>query len=142
MAGKHWRIFGFCSKDEFNSQVRSVDLVYVISATLLLTLILLMMPLLKLWIMNELEKLQTVNVWFCGFSLVVGSAFLLLIVLMTNDLLTGYESFSAADLKENRRARIEVLSETIEKRFTSELRRIRTQLWESKDYNYTSRIYR
>jgi hypothetical protein len=138
---KYWRIFGFCSKEQFNSQVKSVELIYVFSALLLLIVILLMMPLLKLWIMNESEKLQTVNVWFCGFSLVVGGAFLLLIVLMASDLFTSYETFSSDNLAKNRNARIKILSDSIESKFTRELRLVYDQLQASRTYDIDTPRY-
>jgi len=133
-----WRIFGFYVKDQFMSQVRSVNLIYAVGASLFLIIILLMMPLLKLWIMNELEKLRTVNVWFCGFSLVVGGSFLLLILLMANDFFASYNSFPCeeiageCDLSKNRNARVRVLSDSIESKFTKELRSIYNEIQECK----------
>ena len=56
LADKPWKIFGFCAKNEFESQVRAVDLKYIVVASLTLILVILMMPLLKLLIMNESRK--------------------------------------------------------------------------------------
>lgn len=128
------RLFGFCEKRLFMSQVRSVKLIYVVGASLSLILILLMMPLLKLWIMNELEKLQTINVWFCGFSLVIGSSFLMLILLMSKDYFTSYESFHGDKTHVcpgHDGSRLELLSCEIEKNFIEELRLIYHQLQKS-----------
>ena len=127
---KSWRIFGFCSKDQFESQIRAVDLKYVVVASLLLILILLMMPLLKLLIMNESEKLHMMNVWFCGFSLVVGSSSLLLILLMSSDFSATY-SFDDDELGDKlsivREAKVKKLSAAVEKEFVGELKKINAQ---------------
>ena len=127
-----WRIFGFCDKYQFESLVRAVDLKYVVVASLSLILILLMMPLLKLLIMNESEKLHMMNVWFCGFSLVVGTSFLLLMVLMASDFSVSRDSVGLEKSDSlTREGRINTLSAEVEKSFVEELRSIYDELEES-----------
>ncbi len=143
---KTWRIFGFYAISQFNKQVRSVDTMLAMAAVLVLILLLLTMPLLKLWIMNELEKLKTINVWFSGFSIVVGSSFMLLVFLMTNDYYASYTSGArnGRDYRERENV-LRDLSEDISNRFQGELEMIYNQLKEvepeekifRKNYNST-----
>ena len=141
VADKTWKIFGFCDKNEFESQVRAVDLKYIVVVSLTLILILLMMPLLKLLIMNESEKLHVINVWFCGFSLVVGSSFLLLIALMASDFSASYSSINR-DKADSlcREERIQILSQEIENSLKKELRRIFNQIQESRSGGYPNAV--
>ena len=80
-----WRIYGFSRKDYFQQQTRAVELIVVLFISLTLIVILIAMPLLKLLVMNELEKLKIMNIWFTGFSVIVGTAFIFLTILIAND---------------------------------------------------------
>jgi len=139
LGDKSWRIFGFCERNEFQSQVRSVGLKYIVVVSLSLIIILLIMPLLKLLIMNDSEKLHLMNVWFCGFSLVVGSSFLLLIGLMSSDFSANNSSREVVENSDGLtiEARIKKLSIRVTEEFTNELRMIYNQIQESKLGRYT-----
>ena len=102
-----------------NEQRGLSDSYYIVFAVLIVLLVLLAMPVLKLLIMNSIERLRLINVWFAGFAIVVGTSVLLLTILATNHSL-GYRGKVDSTLVE--------LSDSVEARFLNELSDIHDQL--------------
>ncbi len=77
------------------------------------------MPILKLLIMNSIERLRLINVWFTGFAILVGTAVFVLVILAMNQYL-GYRENVNRDLKK--------ISKSVEDQFLGELSEIHNQL--------------
>ncbi len=134
-----WRIYGLSLKDSFQRQARAVELILALVICLILIIILIAMPLLKLWVMNELEKLQMMNIWFTGFSVIVGSSFIVLMVLLGNDFVDNLDVDNQRQTRNtkgkifDRDERLKSLSDSVLTQFTGELRDIYDQLVECRD---------
>jgi hypothetical protein len=114
-----WILCGVLKTSNFEQEARGVD-TWTLAFSILIVLVLaLAMPLLKLNVMNEIERLRIINVWFTGFSIVIGTAVILLILLCGNQYI-GFKYTVDKNLEE--------LSEDIKSRFTAELNAIYTQL--------------
>ena len=78
--GENWLLCGLMETENFNSQIRAVDPLWIASAILVVLFLIIAMPILKLRIMNTYERLSIANVWFTGLSVVCGSAILFIII--------------------------------------------------------------
>ncbi|SHG69394.1 hypothetical protein SAMN04488109_1435 [Chryseolinea serpens] len=110
--GENWMLCGLIKADTFNEQTREVDPLIITSAILIMLFLLMSMPILKLLVMNAIERLNILNVWFAGFSIVFGSAVLFLMIWTGSDNLQSNEAVDR-DLTS--------LSNTIKLRFQNEL---------------------
>jgi len=117
--GEDWILCGLMKTDNFNRQIRSVDPFVITTAVLLVLFLVIAMPILKLRLMNSFERLTKVNVWFAGFSVVCGSAILLLIIWSLSDNVQTHEA--VVDSLAN-------FSGSIKNRFETELGDIYDQL--------------
>lgn len=121
-AGEDWLLCGLVPENEFQKEVRRVQPVVIVFLTLILIFLLLSMPILKLMIMSEIERLQIINVWSTGLCFIIGSGMVILTLLAANHYF-GYE-------REYNRA-LRSLSKDVEQRFLTELADITQQLKQS-----------
>ena len=120
---EEWIFCGLVKTSSFKQASRAVDPWKLTFALLIVIFLILAMPILKLLIMSAIERLRIINVWSAGFSLTVGTAFLILILLSANEFV-GY--------KYKTDSRLIRLSNDIKNRFISELNTIYKQLELSK----------
>lgn len=127
-----WILCGALRKDAFHSKSRSVNGWKIAISILIVLVVLLAMPVLKLMIMNAMERLRIINVWFAGFSIIVGTAILFLI------LLAGNQFFGYVYALDNK---LKNLSKSVDKEFTNELHAIYDQLIKAKTFDPTEKGY-
>ncbi|MEM7551516.1 MAG: hypothetical protein AAF363_17670 [Bacteroidota bacterium] len=108
-------ISGLISETHFNQEKRGVGLLVVISSTVILIFVILSMPLLKLKIMGNFERLHRSDVFFTGLSIVLGSAVLTILILWSATYFTD---------KKVQQGQLSELTSKIEKRFQEELQEI------------------
>lgn len=126
--GEDWLLCGLSSKKTFTHETHSVELFVGLFAAFLILSILFSMPILKLAIMSSVERLQIINVWFTGFSIVVGSAVIVLLMLFGSQDLGGQKKLDD---------RLHILGKRIEKSFEQELDSIVRQLnWFERNQGY------
>jgi len=116
---ENWLLCGLIETENFNSQIRAVDPLWIASAILIVLFLIIAMPILKLRIMNTYERLSIANVWFTGLSVVCGSAVLFIIIWSGSHNLQ-----SIADVDDG----LKTLSLQVKGRFETELHDIREQL--------------
>jgi hypothetical protein len=114
-----WILCGLVRESSFNAKARSVDLIYIVFIGLISLFILMAMPVLKLLVMSPIERLQIVNVWFTGFSIVSGTALVTVLLLFWNNFLS-YDS----SVDDN----INKLSSSLHNRLNGELMQVWKQL--------------
>lgn len=114
-----WILCGAVKASTFNRKIHEVDTYTISIAILVLLFVLLSMPILKLVVMNAVERLRIVNVWFTGFSIIVGTAVIVLILVAANHYFS-HKGVVRDDLVK--------LSDSVKGRFLSELNYIYTQL--------------
>jgi hypothetical protein len=114
-----WVLCGAVKTSTFNRKIHEVDTYTISIAILVLLFVLLSMPVLKLVVMNAVERLRIVNVWFAGFSIIVGTAVIVLI------LVAGNHYFSHKGIV---RDDLVKLSDSVKGRLLDELNYIYTQL--------------
>ncbi len=114
-----WVLCGAVKSSTFNRKIHEVDTYTISIAFLILLFVLLAMPVLKLVVMNAVERLRIVNVWFTGFSIIVGTAVIVLILVAANHYFS-HKGVVRDDLAN--------LSDSVKGRFLSELNYIYTQL--------------
>lgn len=114
-----WILCGLVRESAFNAKARSVDLIYIVFIGLISLFILMAMPVLKLLVMSPIERLQIVNVWFTGFSIVSGTALVTVLLLFWNNFLS-YSACVDNDLLK--------LSVALQSRFNGELKQAYQQL--------------
>lgn len=114
-----WVLCGAVKGSTFNRKIHEVDTYTISIAILVLLFVLLSMPILKLVVMNAVERLRIINVWFTGFSIIVGTAVIVLI------LVAGNHYFSHKGVV---RDDLMSLSNTVKGRLLDELNYIYTQL--------------
>ncbi len=85
-----WLLCGFTEKSNFTSQSRHVELFVGLLLAFLIIAILLSMPIIKLLVMSSVERLQIINVWFTGFSIIIGASVITLLILFSSDNLGGH----------------------------------------------------
>ena len=116
---ENWLLCGLMETENFNSQIRLVDPLWIVSAILVVLFLIIAMPILKLRIMNTYERLSIGNVWFTGLSVVSGSAVLFIIIWSGSHNLQ-----SIANVDDG----LNTLSFQVKARFERELHEIRDQL--------------
>ncbi|HYI77422.1 MAG TPA: hypothetical protein VEW65_07355, partial [Chryseolinea sp.] len=116
---ENWLLCGLMETENFNSQVRAVDPIWIASAILVVLFLIISMPVLKLRIMNTYERLTIANVWVTGLSVVCGSAVLFIIIWSGSH---NLQSIARVDEE------LDSLSRQVKKRFEAELHDIRDQL--------------
>jgi Ca2+/Na+ antiporter len=114
-----WVLCGAVKTATFNRKIHEVDTYTISIAILVLLFVLLSMPILKLVVMNAVERLRIVNVWFTGFSIIVGTAVIVLLLVAGNHFFS-HKGVVKDDLTH--------LSDAVKGRFLQELRYIYTQL--------------
>jgi len=114
-----WILCGAVKNSNFNKKIHEVDTYTISFAILILLFVLLAMPILKLIVMNAVERLRIVNVWFTGFSIIVGTAIIILILISANHF------FSNKGVVENR---LKKLAIAVNGNFDKELNEIYDQL--------------
>ncbi len=114
-----WIICGLMKTRDFKSQARSVHLMVIIFSVLILLFVLLAMPILKLLVMSDIERLRISNVWFSGFAIVIGTTLVLYILLGANH----YFAYEVDNDKKLRK-----LSNSIDHKFNLEIDSIQKQL--------------
>ncbi|HEX5171161.1 MAG TPA: hypothetical protein VFW11_18420, partial [Cyclobacteriaceae bacterium] len=104
-----WYLCGLLKTENYNIQTRSVDPLVITGASLIFLFLIVAMPILKLLIMNTYERISIFNVWFTGFSVVVGSAVFFLILWSISNSLQSMEEVDdqLADLSGEIRGRFE-----------------------------------
>ncbi len=128
--GDDWVIMGFVNAGDYNKRVKQINVWVILIAALTILILVLVMPVLKLSLMNEIERLHIRNVVLTGMSLVIGAPLILLVALVLF-------YFSGNDLKIVDK-RLGDLSEQIISGFTNEMEQVRTQLsiYDQKRLNY------
>jgi hypothetical protein len=106
--------------DFIRSEATAVEPWIIINLISILLFLFLGMPLLKLLIMNEVERLQVINVLFTGFSIVLGTALIMLFINFTYHFF-GYHYKEMDD-------DLSTLSGSIEKNFLDETAKAYAQL--------------
>lgn len=114
-----WVLCGAVKASTFNRKIHEVDTYTISIAILVLLFVLLSMPVLKLVVMNAVERLRIVNVWFTGFSIIVGTAVIVLILVAANHFFS-HKGVVRDDLMH--------LSDAVKGRMLQELNYIYTQL--------------
>jgi hypothetical protein len=115
-----WVLCGAVKESTFNRKIHEVDTYTISIAILVLLFVLLSMPILKLVVMNAVERLRIVNVWFTGFSIIVGTALIVLILVAANHFFS-HKGIVRVDLTR--------LSDSVKTRFLQELNTIYNQLY-------------
>ena len=116
---ENWLLCGLMETENFNSQIRAVDPLWIASAILIVLFLIIAMPILKLRIMNTYERLTISNVWFTGLSVVCGTAVLFIIIWSGSH---NLQSIASVDRG------LDTLSNEVKRRFETELHDIRDQL--------------
>ncbi len=117
--GEEWILCKGMQVSDFEAEGRQIDAYRVVFAILIGLFILLSMPIMKLFIMNEIERLRIINVLSTGYSIVVGTA-LLMIILIAGVQHIGHKK----KLTQN----LDTLAVNIETRFLGEMSQINAQL--------------
>ena len=114
-----WLLGGLMLRSRFNSQSRSISISWIVAFSLVALLVLISLPLFKLWYMGYQDLLKKRDVVLLLMSMVVGTGLVVLILLDV----TYYQ-----ELKYEMRKKLETLANTIEQSFKSELRAVDAQL--------------
>jgi hypothetical protein len=117
--GEDWILCGLVKANEFTAATRQLSPYFFVMSTLLVLFLFLSMPILKLLVMSETERLQVSNVWFIGFSLFTGTVIITLLILLWTHRQGGKKGLDQ---------KITNLSDEIELRFVSELSSVVEQL--------------
>lgn len=94
-----WLLIGCVKTSNYIEQTRSVNLWIVINIFLLVILLMVSMPLLKLVMMNTIERLNQSNVFFSGLSIVLGAPLLILFLLIFHSYFHNEFSKTDQDLR-------------------------------------------
>lgn len=122
---EEWVLCGLLKSSTFKQASREIETWKLAFATLIIIFLILAMPILKLLIMSAIERLRIINVWSTGFSIILSTALLVLILLTGNEMM-GYKT----EIDEN----LKSLSNEIRGRFIEELDTICDQLDVSKTF--------
>ncbi|HEY9045111.1 MAG TPA: hypothetical protein VIN08_04415 [Ohtaekwangia sp.] len=114
-----WVLCGAIKETSFRRKIYEVDTFRIVFAVLILLFILLAMPVLKLAVMNSMERLRIVNVWFTGFSIVIGTSIVVLMLISGNHLLGNKEAVDG---------KLKNLSNSIKYNFLDEMDLLHCQL--------------
>jgi hypothetical protein len=117
--GEEWILCKGVEASTFEAESRQIDVYHIVFAILIGLFILLAMPVMKLLIMSGIERLRIVNVWFTGFSIIVGTA-LLMMILIAGIQHVGHKKTVSKNLEE--------LAKHIEIQFSQEVLSITAEL--------------
>ncbi|MEO8473037.1 MAG: hypothetical protein ABI477_12630 [Chryseolinea sp.] len=118
-ADEDWILCGLVDESSIQADIKKIDLFAIIIMVLLALFLLLAMPVLKLLIMSSIERLQIMNVWFIGFSIVTGTM-LVTILLLVSHHYVNYE--------DDYKAKLEKLSKSVSDKFKGEIDNILSQM--------------
>lgn len=115
-----WLLIGFVKNSEYVKQTRSLNLWLIINLFLVVFLLIVSLPLLKLSLMNPIERLNKSNVFYSGLSIVIGTPLLIMFFLI-------FSSYFYYEIK-NIDNKLDKLSKNILKNFKNEIIDFRNKL--------------
>ncbi len=102
--GEKWYIGGLIEKNDFVKAKRSVPALVIILITLIFIAVIISFPVLKLFILKAIERIQVRNLYYAGVALIIG--FAILNILYLHLLSTKY-------LSDRSQKTLEILNDTI-----------------------------
>jgi|GEM_PF-2026189 len=116
---------GFVNKSQYNEEKREVSVFVITIAIILVTLMILGLPLLKLRVMSNAERLGSRDVFLAGIALVVGAMVLILFFLLfTTNIFSD---------KQEEEGKLMALNEQLSSAFENELNNALSQLERAKN---------
>ncbi len=80
-----WLIAGCVKEKNYLKEIRSINFWIIINSSLIIVLLIFAMPILKLALMNSIERLHRTNVFLTGISIIMGTLFISLLFLIGNN---------------------------------------------------------
>lgn len=114
-----WILLGLLKEADIKKESRKVQLILIIFMVLGSLFLLLAMPVIKLFVMSPIERLQISNVWFLGFSIVIGTSVAFMMLLVAHHHQTNKANFEK---------QLDSLSDTVASHFIAEISAIIDQL--------------
>ncbi|MCP4459795.1 MAG: hypothetical protein GY816_17490 [Cytophagales bacterium] len=118
---EEWLLMGFLQTDIYNKQVKQINIWVILIVAIAILLLVLIMPVLKLALMNEIERLHIGNVVMTGMSIVIGAPPVAMIILVL-----FYYAGNDLQIVDKRLAD---LSKEVDSAFSSEIRQGKKQLF-------------